>query len=131
MSLLNNSKILKNPAFRQPFVVKRPAAGAFDGNGIWQAGGGPAEIEASGSIQPVNSSDMNYLREASQGGMLIKDAIRIYSNFEFKPGTLGTNSAEGDSIVYNNLTWGVIRVNSFSKHGHDKVFGVRFDGQDG
>jgi len=127
MSLLNNSKILKSTRFNIPFTVVRPGVGAYDTDtGKWLEAT-PTETDASGSIQPVKSSDRLLLAQAMEGGQMLHDAIRIYSQFEFQPCTLPDRN--GDQVRYRGLLWAVVSIEDFSAHGHQKVFGIRLDGQ--
>lgn len=132
MSLLNNSATLKNKAFKQPFTVKRTAAGTWNTTtGKWEPGADQTPVNASGSVQPATSKDMQWLALNTEGGQMIKSAVRIYTRFEFTPGVLGANGRGGDILEYKGLDWIVIQVADFAPHGHGKVFGVRIDGQDG
>jgi hypothetical protein len=133
MGLLDNSAILNNPAFQQDLILKRNAPGAFDDStGAFVPGTAADDVTIKGSVQPVGEKDMQRLREAAEGGAMIKDAIRIYTKTELNPGVLGAaTSTQGDVIEFRGLLWTVVRSPNFIEHGHNKVFGVRTDGQDG
>jgi hypothetical protein len=132
MGLLDNSGILSNPAFRVDLTVKRRQAGAWDtDSGKWLSGAPEADQVAIASVQPATFQDNQYLVLNMEGGQRLTAAIRIYSSFEFTPATVGTAAREGDVVVYKGLEWAVITVGDFSGHGHQKVLGVRIDGQDG
>lgn len=131
MSLLNNSSILNNPAFNVPLQVLRRTPGTRDDAGDFIPGT-PSLIDISGSVQPVNEKEMQLLRENLEGGARITDAVRLYTQAELKVGTLGAAANLGDELVYDGLYWPVVRVpGNFKHHGHQKVYGVRADGQDG
>lgn len=132
MSLLNNNRILKNKAFNRPFVVKRTETGSWDTTtGKWAPGADQSPINASGSIQPARTQDLQWISKNVEGGQQVSAGIRIYSSFEFQPATLGAQGKGGDIVEHNGLDWIIIRIADYSGHGHQKVFGVRLDGQDG
>lgn len=136
MSLLNNSGILRNKAFQQSVTVKRNQVGSFnDTTGVWEPGTAIDPVTVKVSVQPVKFKEMAYLVEAMEGGQRIRDAIRIYNvakDFEFRPGVIGASTTEADIVVYRNLEWTVIQLpGNWIEHGHQKVYGVRVDGQDG
>jgi len=128
-SLLNNSALLNNPAFKQDFVVNRSSGGAWNATtGLWENEATEA-LPASGSVQPAKGTDMELIARATQGGGEVIAAIRIYSKFDFSAGTIGDQGTSPDIVTYNGLNWNVVKINDFTAHGHDKVYGVRFEGQ--
>ena len=132
MSLLNNGGLLKGSAFKQTFQVKRAQAGQRDGiTGKWVPAAPTDPVSATGSIQPVNEAGMQRLRLGLEGGMRITEAIRVYTAFDLKAGSLGGNGTLGDVVVYRGLDWSVIQISDYSAHGHNKVYGVRCDAQNG
>ncbi len=135
MALLDNSNILNNPAFQITVPVKRNQTGALNTTtGVWVSGTAIPDLSIRCSIQPANLEEKQYLAEALEGGQEITNAIRIYNfskDLVLQPGTTGDNATEADIVVYDGLDWVVVQLSDFKQHGHQKVFGVRTDGQNG
>lgn len=139
MSLLRNSGILRNKAFRQTLKLERrapgqrdPLTGKFVPGAIenLQEGGVLPTIYA--SVQPTTTQELKDLREMVEGGARIRQAIRIYTAEDLRPGFLGEEDQRGGDVVeFEGLRWSVVSTVPFQPHGHSKVYGVRIDGQDG
>lgn len=130
-SLINVSEVLDDPEFRQDFKVFRNDPGSRDPETRRWVDGAENEFDTYGSIQPPSGSDMKHIQRAAEGGTRVSEAIRIYSEFDFSPGTLGNNATTGDEVEFDGLRWSVVTIGNWRGHGHKKVFGVRFDGQNG
>lgn len=133
MSLFDNSAILNNPAFRQVVTLRRRNPGSYNGTtGKWAPGTAQPDQTIACSVQPASLQDLERIKSLFEGGARITDAIRIYSAFDFRPGTLNAATpTDSDTIIFNGLEWAVVRVTSFAPHGHAKTYGVRIDGQNG
>ena len=121
------------PAFKQEFVVKQQAVGAF-ANGLFVPGA-VTPITLTGSVQPADGELVNQLAEAERQS----DSISLWTDglddtdtlINIKSVAFGTEQAQGDIIVYGGFDWNVRRVWDYNVHGHQQVLAVKAEAQNG
>jgi hypothetical protein len=94
------------PGFFVDVTLRRPTgAGSYGTNGEW-TDAATTDTTIKGSIQPPTGKELLDVEEAER----TRDIRKIYSLTELRTATEGTAATDADLIIFNSLTFKVIRI---------------------
>ena len=125
MSLLNNSRILSSPSFRQAYTYVQKT-GHFDTvTGEW-VDDLEETFSGSGSVQPLTGRALAQVRNRFEGGQRITEAFKIYTKDPFIAGDIVTGE-KGTILFLDGKEFQVVEATRFGAHGHTKAIAVKLD----
>lgn len=119
--MIDVSEIIGDPDFNTTIHVVRPAAGAFQDEGVWTPGGSATEYDQIVIVQPAKKDDLvKYVPEGERQN----DAVQVWAN----PGLNMSdgNGLDSDTFIYNGGNYRVAFTKKWDDNGFRWSIGVGY-----